>query len=227
MESETVFHACASLLKESYEEVGEVILHKLLNMLNKCSELTDSSFDSIAAELVPSLLQIIRKSSLVECRYLASLALGSLGAIDPGRIGLSLARSNNGDQHNVRFVFVDSGEQFYIELLERAAVAFSGVLDASMQVECSYSIQTVLQELLGKHSSENSHLWDLLSEQCQNSLSMLRKSNFILHKPFQQLPSKRPIIECEQVKDFRSWLNLWYKITAAKVGDSFFYSFHF
>ncbi|VDK68004.1 unnamed protein product [Onchocerca ochengi] len=216
---ESVFHACASLLKESYEEVGEVVLHKLLNMLNKCGELLDNSFDSVAAELVPSLLQIIRKSSLVECRYLASLALGSLGAIDPGRIGLSLARNINGDHHNVRFVFVDSGEKFYIELLERAAVAFSGVLDASMQVECSYSIQTVLQELLGRHGSVNSHLWDLLSEQCQNSLAMLRKSSFILHKPLQQLPSKRPIIECEQVEDFRSWLNLWYKITAAKILD--------
>lgn len=47
-----VFHACASLLKESYEEVGEVILHKLLSLLNECSELTDSCFDSVAAELV-------------------------------------------------------------------------------------------------------------------------------------------------------------------------------
>lgn len=47
----------------------------------------------------------------MECRYLASLALGSLGAIDPGRIGLSLARNINGDHHNVRFVFVDSGEK--------------------------------------------------------------------------------------------------------------------
>uniref|UniRef100_A0AAF5Q436 Serine/threonine-protein kinase ATR n=8 Tax=Wuchereria bancrofti TaxID=6293 RepID=A0AAF5Q436_WUCBA len=216
---ELVFHACASLLKESYEEVGEVILHKLLSLLNEYRELADSCFDNIAAELVPSLLQIIRKSSLSECRYLASLALGCLGAVDPGRIGLSLACSTNTnvDQHNARFVFVDSGEQFYIELLERAAVAFSGILDASMQVECSYSIQTVLRELFGRHGSESSNLWDMLSDQCRSSLSMLRKSSFILHKPLQHLPTKRPIIECEQVKDFRSWLNLWYKITAAKI----------
>ncbi|KAL4003694.1 FAT domain family protein [Acanthocheilonema viteae] len=216
---ELVFHACASLLKESYEEVGEVILHKLLSLLNEYNDLSDSCFDSVAAELVPSLLQIIRKSSLAECRYLASLALGCLGAVDPGRIGLSLMRNTNADRHNARFVFVDSGKQFYIELLERAAVAFSGILDASMQVECSYSIQTILRELLGKHGSESSHLWDSLSDQCRNSLSMLRKSSFILHKPFQYLPAKRPIIECEEVKDFRSWLNLWYKITASKIRD--------
>ncbi|VDN88819.1 unnamed protein product, partial [Brugia pahangi] len=130
-----------------------------------------------------------------------------------------MARNTNAnvDQHNARFVFVDSGDQFYIELLERAAVAFSGILDASMQVECSYSIQTVLRELFGRHGSESSSLWDMLSDQCRNSLSMLRKSSFILHKPLQHLPTKRPIIECEQVKDFRSWLNLWYKITAAKI----------
>uniref|UniRef100_A0A915PRR5 Serine/threonine-protein kinase ATR n=1 Tax=Setaria digitata TaxID=48799 RepID=A0A915PRR5_9BILA len=217
--SELVFHACASLMKENYEEVGEVILHKLLSTLNECSELSDSSFDSVAAELVPSLLQVIRKSSLAECRYLASLALGCLGAVDPGRIGLSLTSNANGDRHSARFVFVDSGEQFYIELLEQAAVAFSGVLDASMQVECSYSIQTVLRELLGRNSSESSHLWDLLSSQCRNSLAMLRKSSFILHRPHQQLTTTRPIIECGKVKDFRSWLNLWYKITASKIRD--------
>ncbi|CAG9534937.1 unnamed protein product [Cercopithifilaria johnstoni] len=214
---ELVFHACAYLLKESYEEVGEVILHKLLSMLNECSDLTDSCFDSIAAELVPSLLQIIRKTSLPECRYLASLALGCLGAVDPGR--LLLTRNTNVDGNNARFIFVDSGEQFYIELLERSAVAFSGILDASMQVECSYSIQTVLRELFGRHGSESSHLWNLLSDQCRDSLSMLRKSSFILHKPVQCLPAKRPIIECEEVKDFRSWLNLWYKVTAAKIRD--------
>lgn len=93
-------------------------------------------------------------------------------------------------------IFRLSGErffifQFHIELLERAAVAFSGILDASMQVECSYSIQTVLRELLGKQDSESSHLWNLLSDQCRNSLSMLRKSSFILHKPLQYLPAKR------------------------------------
>lgn len=47
-----VFHACASLLKESYEEVGEVILHKLLSLLNEYSDLAGSCFDSIAVELV-------------------------------------------------------------------------------------------------------------------------------------------------------------------------------
>lgn len=63
---------------------------------------------------MPSLLKIIRKSSLVECRRLASLALGRLGALDPGRIGSSLALDKNGDHRYAGSVFVDSGEQVKI-----------------------------------------------------------------------------------------------------------------
>ncbi|VDN03079.1 unnamed protein product [Thelazia callipaeda] len=215
---EEVFRACASLLKECCEEVGEVILHKLLNLLMNSNKLDDSCFDSFAADLVPSLLLTIRKSSSEKCRYLSSLALGCLGAVDPGRIGLSFARDVSSLRSDVHLIFVDFEEKFYVELLERAAVAFCGIIDASMQVECSYSIQTVLRELLGKDGS-NSHLWDSLSDQCQDSLSMLRKSNFILHKPAKELPTKRPVINCGEAVDFRSWLILWYKLIASRIRD--------
>lgn len=47
----------------------------------------------------------------MECRYLASLALGRLGAVDPGRIGLSLTCNTSADRHYTQFVFVDSGDQ--------------------------------------------------------------------------------------------------------------------
>lgn len=37
---------------QSYEEVGEVILHKLLSLLNEDCKLEGGCFDSVAAELV-------------------------------------------------------------------------------------------------------------------------------------------------------------------------------
>ncbi|VDK38224.1 unnamed protein product, partial [Gongylonema pulchrum] len=238
--------------------MNSVVLHRLLRAASECSLLKDDCFDSIAAELVPSMLKIIRKSSFAECRRLAALVIGCLGAVDPGRIGLSLALGPNGGAHrnDDEFVFVNAGKRFYVELLEQAAIAFSGILDAGVQVECSYSIQTVLRELLGKNGADRANIWGLLSEQCRNSLSMLRYSSFTLHQPAQQLPTKRfhcceehrwlrneksgrhdeasftlsdeiitdptfrPIIDCEEAKDFKSWMNLWYKVAAGNVRDA-------
>lgn len=44
--------ACASLLKESNEEVSELVLHKVINVLDGSIWDDDNCFDNIAAQLV-------------------------------------------------------------------------------------------------------------------------------------------------------------------------------
>ncbi|KHN71426.1 hypothetical protein Tcan_02277, partial [Toxocara canis] len=141
---------------------------------------------------VPSLLHTIRNSVSAECRRLACLVFGRLGAIDPGRIGLSSSNSAlQIDRRSAEIVFVDGRDPFYVEVLERAATAFSGILDASAQELCSYSIQMVLRELVGRNSENGEAIWNSLSERCRKEVHMLRSSSFTRKGPPNELPSQR------------------------------------
>lgn len=76
--------------------------------------------------------------------------------------------------------------QFFVELLENAAVAFAGILDASTQEECSYSIQMTLRELFGEEGDKAQTIWNSLSKSCVKELAFFRKTNFTQHgRPLQ------------------------------------------
>lgn len=84
--------------------------------------------------------------------------------------------------------------QFNVELLERAAAAFSGIVDANAQELCSYSIQMVLRELIGRNGAAGEALWNALSERCHKEVHMLRSSNFTRKGPPKQLPTQRSVL---------------------------------
>lgn len=78
-----------------------------------------------------------------------------------------------------------------MQLLEYAAITFTNLLDAAAHVECSFGIQNILKELLGKKGCDTDDIWDALSTQCRESLSLLRESNFTLNEDDCSLSQKR------------------------------------
>lgn len=217
-----VLGACALLLRESSEEVSELVLHKILQVLetSDVNNPDDCSIDNLAAQLIPALLHTIRKSPSSECRRLASLAFGRMGAVDPGRIGLS---SSSGlrhiDRRSKEIIFVDAGDVFFTELLERLSTSFSGILDAATQEECAYSIQMTLRELLHRNSENSCDLWNTLSEQCKKELSVFRATNYTHVGQIQGIPAKGPIIGSNEADGYAKWMSIWYIFGAKKTRD--------
>uniref|UniRef100_A0A0N5AZ30 Serine/threonine-protein kinase ATR n=1 Tax=Syphacia muris TaxID=451379 RepID=A0A0N5AZ30_9BILA len=216
-----VLYACVSLLEEGCEEVCELVLHKILQVLNSSTLHYGNigNTDDLGGILIPSLFRTIRKCNNVECRNLACLILGRLSAIDPGRIGLSVTETGHVDRRSQALVFVDSGTKFFVELLEKAAIAFAGIMDATTQEECSYSIQMTLRELLGRNRKECEDIWKSLSKTCAKELALFRKTNFTQLTRF-TLPSfNSAIIDSAEVADCMSWMSNWYMFGAKKIRD--------
>uniref|UniRef100_A0A1I7XRW4 FAT domain-containing protein n=1 Tax=Heterorhabditis bacteriophora TaxID=37862 RepID=A0A1I7XRW4_HETBA len=137
---------CVRMLMEECDTVGRVVLQKLLSILDG-----SPIDDTLAAQLVPALLHTLRSCSEGDLRVLASRCLGRMGAVDPGRLGLS-AKGETKREKSI--VFVDENKLFYVDLLERCWRVYASVLDADLIDMVEYSLQTLLTKLVGKNDQD-------------------------------------------------------------------------
>ncbi|GMR39855.1 hypothetical protein PMAYCL1PPCAC_10050, partial [Pristionchus mayeri] len=82
---EDVIRGCAQMLREEGETVGRVVLRRLEYSLDG-----RPLRDDLAAAVMPALLHTIRVCADADVRLAAARCIGMVGAVDPGRLGLSL-----------------------------------------------------------------------------------------------------------------------------------------
>ncbi|CAJ0571385.1 unnamed protein product, partial [Mesorhabditis spiculigera] len=194
--SNEIVEDAIKMLEEHCDVVGRVVLQRLI------ANLDGSPLEEKTAGLLGQvLLSTIRHCGQADVRELAVRCLGRMCAVDPGRVGLSLAhrmvnRSNKVDE----LVFPDSGgDGFQLYVLERSYSLYAAVSDAEQANQVEYSLQGLLQTMHGSQL-----LPKISSEQCRMDLEPLLTSKLALATREPYPTSNRPIVQ--HYNNYSEWM---------------------
>ncbi|CAI4231185.1 unnamed protein product [Auanema sp. JU1783] len=201
-----VVKGCVRMLIDECETVGKVVLEKLITTLDGTS-----LDDVLAAELVPALFHCLRRCSEANVRLLAARCLGRIGAVDPGRLGLSLT-----NRRLTSDALVFAGDKdFSADLIERCWRVYSTVNNAFMIDQIEYSIQELLAKLVGQGDEEG--IMNKLHPDCRRDIEPLRHTHLNPTRETKLL-EELPIVD--NVTGFDEWLQQCYLLGAAHVRGS-------
>ncbi|CAJ0950979.1 unnamed protein product, partial [Mesorhabditis belari] len=194
---ETIINDAAKMLEAECDVVGRVVLQRILSNLD--DPLTDETSIGL---LVRALLYTIRNCGQADVRELAARCLGRIGAVDPGRVGLSLAHrmAHRTKQPGTQNVFVDDpNSQFFIYLLERCWRVYSTIVDPELINSAEYSLQKLLKTMGGMDV-----LGKVNNSQCQQDLEPLISTRLSPQGSSQDIVFETPLVT--NSTSYNQWL---------------------
>ncbi|GMT19722.1 hypothetical protein PFISCL1PPCAC_11019, partial [Pristionchus fissidentatus] len=199
---ETVIFGCARMLHDEGETVGRVVLRRLEAALDG-----RPLRDDAAAAVMPALLHTIRVCEDAEVRLAATRCIGMVGAVDPGRLGLSLEqqrREGKVDTGVKKILFVNSrNQEFHVDLLIRSWRVYASLTDADMIDIASFAIQSLLSKLVG--ANDENAVFNRLPDECRRDIGPFLKTSLTNNNELRAIEAKgQPLVEV--VNTFPDWL---------------------
>ncbi|KAF8356999.1 atl-1 [Pristionchus pacificus] len=204
--SEDVILGCARMLHEEGETVGRVVLRRLVSTLDG-----RPLRDDLAAAVMPALLHTIRVCADADVRLAAAKCIGLVGAVDPGRLGLSLeAQRREGKGVEMggggvkKILFVNSSnKEFFVDLLTRAWRVYASLTDADMIDIASFAIQSLLSKLVGPNDENG--VFKRLPEECKRDIGPFLKTSLTNNQELKANDVKGKCL-VNEVGTFPDWL---------------------
>ena len=163
------------------------------------------------------------KETDVKVRLLAADCLGKIGAVDPGKLELSMNLSAGdvedvAERNKVLDVF---SVGFCVELLQVLLRAKAG--DPQISGYCAYSLQEIFKVYKINLKEKDPHsftwrVWRKLSEANTEKLTPLLSSMYV-HEAGRRVDLTRPVYSSDHGKTYRDWLAHWSQLLVDSITD--------
>ncbi|XP_064394848.1 serine/threonine-protein kinase ATR-like [Halichondria panicea] len=170
--------------------------------------------DPIITEIIRTMLLSLRGAD-VELREQYGKCFGELGAIDPGKLDIPIAR----ETRVVKYYEVDG--DFVVDLLGELSRAYLAASNTRSQDCCAFAIQEILKLFDCKsieRGSEGARIWERLTEECQEVLRPHLNSNYSANLPDLRQVT-HPIFKLSKKASYHIWLHKWSSYLVHKLQE--------